>query len=430
MPLRYLHPRDEIVAIMRRIYESAMTTTSGGNLSIREDDGSFWITPSGIDKGNLTRDHIVRVRPDGTIDGNLRPSIEYPFHGAIYRARPDVSAVAHAHPPALVSFCITRSVPDTNILPKAHDICGTAGYAPYAMPGSDALGDGIADEFKKGHNVVLMENHGIVAAGSTLTEAFSRMETLDFCARLHILARSIGTPRILTKDEVTLPQEKQNPNYQPLDRDAVPSAECDIRRTLISLIHRSCDRGLANSTEGTFSARIGNDFVISPYGADRKSLRPEDLVFISKGNAERGKIPSKSAEFHARVYELHPEIGAIFIAHPPTVLSFSVCGLPFDTRIIPESYVMLHDIATVPYGSHIHDRDAVASKLSAATPAVIIANDCIIVTGKSPLDAFDKLEVAEFSARAVINAKSIGTLHEINEAYISEIRKHFNIKLS
>ncbi len=427
MPLRYVHPRDEIVMIMRRIYNSAMTTTSGGNLSIREDDGSFWITPSGTDKGMLTRNEIVRVLPDGSVEGTHRPSIEYPFHAAIYRARPDVRAVAHAHPPALVSFSITRTVPDTNILPKAHDICGTVGYAPYAMPGSAALGNGIADEFKKGHNVVLMENHGIVAAGAALPEAFSRMETLDFCARLHILARSIGTPHILSKDEVVLPHEKLNPSYAPLDRGSVPSNELELRRTLISLIHRSCDRGLANSTEGTFSARVGNDFIISPFGIDRRSLLPDDLVFITGGRAERGKEPSKSSEFHGRVYEMHPEVGAVFIAHPPTVLAFSVSGLPFDTRIIPESYVMLHDIPTLSYGSHITDRDSVASKLSLATPAVIIANDCIIVAGKSPLEAFDKLEVAEFSARAVINAKSIGKLHEINDDSIKEIRNHFNI---
>ena len=113
------HPRDQITEIIRRIYEAQLTTTSGGNISIRDDEGNIWITPTAVDKGSLQRKDIVCVKPDGQITGHHRPSSEFPFHKAIYEARKDISAVIHAHPPALVSFSIVRQMPDSNVIPQA-----------------------------------------------------------------------------------------------------------------------------------------------------------------------------------------------------------------------------------------------------------------------------------------------------------------------
>ncbi|HTN75866.1 MAG TPA: class II aldolase/adducin family protein, partial [Pirellulaceae bacterium] len=102
-----VHPCDEIMQTMERIYRYRMTTTSGGNLSIRDDDG-VWITPARVDKGSLGRDDIVCVTPAGDVLGRHQPSSELPFHQAIYAARPDIKAIVHAHPVALVAFSICR----------------------------------------------------------------------------------------------------------------------------------------------------------------------------------------------------------------------------------------------------------------------------------------------------------------------------------
>src|SRR5262249_146680 len=107
-----IHPRDAIMRTMERIYRYRMTTTSWGNPSIREDDGAIWIPPARLDKGSLRRDDIVRVDRDGSVEGLHRPSSEFPFHKAIYEARPDVGGIVHAHPVALVAFSICRTVPD------------------------------------------------------------------------------------------------------------------------------------------------------------------------------------------------------------------------------------------------------------------------------------------------------------------------------
>jgi len=172
MRFSLLHPRDQLVAIMERIYRQGMITLSGGNLSVLDRNGDIWITPAGVDKGALVPRDIMCVRADGTEEGPHRPSSEYPFHRAIYARRPDLQAVVHAHPPALVSFSIARQTPDTRIIPQANRICGAVGYAPYALPGSEQLGTNIAATFAQGYDVVLLENHGIATGGTSLLEAF------------------------------------------------------------------------------------------------------------------------------------------------------------------------------------------------------------------------------------------------------------------
>jgi len=98
-------------------------------------------------KGSHTPGDIMLVKSDGEITGPHKPSIEYPFYQAIYQIRPDLKAVVHAHPPALVSFSIVRQIPNTNLIPQAKNVCGPIGYAKYRIPGSKALGDEIADQF-------------------------------------------------------------------------------------------------------------------------------------------------------------------------------------------------------------------------------------------------------------------------------------------
>src|SRR3954471_16932475 len=194
-PRDLIQPRDAIMRTMERIYRYRMTTTSGGNLSIRDDEGDIWITPARLDKGALRRDDIVRVRGDGTTEGPHRPSSEFPFHKAVYDARPDVRGIVHAHPVALVAFSICRKVPETRLLYQSRHICGEVGFAPYALPGSAALGSNIAKTFAAGYDCAVLENHGIVTAGADLPGAFERFETLEFTAKTVIKASRLGAIR-------------------------------------------------------------------------------------------------------------------------------------------------------------------------------------------------------------------------------------------
>ncbi len=427
---KFLHPRDEIIEIINRIYQNGMTTTSGGNLSILDDDGSIWITPKGIDKGSLIPKNIVRVLPNGTVDGIHEPSSELPFHIAIYKARRDIKAIVHAHPPALVSFAITRKIPDTRIVPKASEICGKVGYAKYALPGSNALGAVIASVFESGHDTVLMENHGIVTVGNSLFHAFQKLETLDFCARLTLKANILGEVKVLSNQELEL--SRKEIFLDEFEHTSPSSKEKELRKKIISLIHRSYSQNLVTSTEGTFSARVNDDeFIITPWGMDRKYLSEEDLVLIKNNKREAGKKPSRSVGLHREIYRNHTFINAILIAHPPNILAFGVCDKKFDTRTIPESYLVLREIPKIPYGAELgkseQDLSSITNLISENTPIILCENDCIIVTGSSLLQSYDRLEVAEFSAKSVIASKAIGEVVPINKSEIDELEKAFGI---
>src|SRR5205085_3427587 len=137
-------PRHRIAIDHGPIQRRGMTTTSGGNLSIREENGDIWITPRAVDKGTLKPEEVIQVKPDGKVIGKHSPSVELPFHQLTYQGRPDLRAIVHAHPPALIAFSLVRKLPDISLIPDAPSICGEVGMAEYGLPGSDDLGEKIA----------------------------------------------------------------------------------------------------------------------------------------------------------------------------------------------------------------------------------------------------------------------------------------------
>lgn len=427
MNFEMLHPADQLVMLMERIYSYGMTTTSGGNLSILDDNGDIWITPGGIDKGTLTRADIVQVKPDGTVIGIHKPSSEFPVHERIYRARPDIRGILHAHPPALVAFSIARVIPETKIIPNVAQICGSMSMAPYDVPGSQGLSKKVTAEFEKGHNMVMLENHGVFVGASDIFKAFMAFETLDFCARVEIEGRKIGTIKVLPEKYLNTSKEKQQVKMDEFVCTSYSSEERAARREMCKLIHRAYDQQLFTSSQGTFSQRLSDgSFIITPYAKDRKYLEEEDIVRIQGDWCEAGKMPSRSVLLHKKIYDKHPEINSIIIAHAPNIMAFAVTDAEFDSRTIPEAYIMLRDVKKVPFGSSFMQPDMVADIFDHMTNILIVENDCVIVTGASLLNAFDKLEVMEYSAKAVVASKSIGDIVEISDSEVKDLREAFH----
>jgi ribulose-5-phosphate 4-epimerase/fuculose-1-phosphate aldolase len=424
----YIHPREQLVTIMRRVYGYGMTTTSGGNISVRDESGDIWITPGGTDKGALTEADIVRIRGDTVAEGIHPPSSELPFHRAIYEARPDIRAVLHAHPAALGAFSLVRKIPDTSIIPQARAVCGEVGYAAYAIPGSEELGRNIAAAFSKGFDTVLLENHGVAAGGGNLLEAFQRFETLDFCARTLINAGALGTARSLGPDQIALFNLGKNQGLPEFDVKARTSAELAFRREMREFAHRAYRQRLMTSTEGTVSVRTDKDsFLISPYGIDRSYLDESDFVLIDRGRRERGLVPSRAVIMHREIYAANPEILAVISAQSPAVTAFTVTGTPLESAFIPESYVVLRDMPLIAFGRQFTDEKALAREISPRTPVVLLQNDAVLTTGGSLTEAYDRLEVAEFSANAILNAARVGSVHRIGEQELDAIRKKFGL---
>lgn len=421
-----MHPSDQIILIIDRIYKRGLTTTSGGNISIIDESGDIWVTPSAVDKGSLQREDIVCIKKDGTQVGRHKPSSEFPFHKAIYESRPDIKAIIHAHPPALVSFSVARQIPNTNIIPQARNVCGPIAYAPYALPGSTKLGESIAKEFKENYNAVIMENHGAVVGGTDLRDAFQRFETLEFSGRTIINGKTISNPVYLSDEDIEN-FEEQIPHLQPeMEHVTHPSDERDIRESMVSMVKRACEQGLMISSYGTISVRWReNDFLITPTNISRWDIQREDIVQIRDGKREPGKIPSRGLWLHQEIYRRNPKVNSIIITQSPYLMAFGVTGEKFDVRTIPESWIFLQDVPNVAFGSHFRDKDTILNLVEEDISCIIIENDSVLVTGNALLDAFDRLEVAEFSAKSLTMSQPLGELNPINEEQIRELRRKF-----
>ena len=424
-----MHPAEQITLIIGMIYRSGMTTTSGGNLSILDENGDIWITPAGIDKGSLTPKDIMCVKADGTIIGPHKPSSEYPFHRALYKMRPGLHSVIHAHPPGLVTFSITHQVPDTSILPQALGVCGPVGFAPYALPGSELLGEKIAGEFAKNpdYKAVIMENHGVVLMGEDIADAYQRFETLELCARTILNANTLGTPRYLNEKQIQHHTQAIHNSFQHFMNVEHPSDERAIRTEICEVVRRACRQGLMSSSYGTASIRWrGDDFLITPANVQRWDLEPNDIVQVKDGMIEAGKTASRSVALHYEIYKRNPKINSIILTQTPSLMGYCCTEEKFDVRTIPESWIFLQDVPKFPFGSKYDNLNALAEEFK-VRPCVMLENDSVIVTGDKLINTFDRLEVADFSARSLIMAAPVGKLNPITDSEIDELRVAFHV---
>lgn len=422
MNFELLHPRDQIVATMERIYGHDMTTTSGGNISVRDENGDIWITPARVDKGNLRRQDIVRIRPDGSAEGIHPPSSEWPFHLSVYKVRPDIGSVVHAHPGALVSFSICGKVPDTRVFPEAAKVCGRVAFAPYALPGSVQLGENIAQQFASAAkpSCVVLENHGVVVGGENLARAFARFETLEFAAQIILQASQLGPVQYL--QEPADSGSHQLPGCAP---EPLSSREKELRKEICDFVQRAYAHRLITSTWGSFSARIDeSSFLITPFNVDRKALTVADLVVVRNGRCVPGLLPSRATPLHAALYQTHPQVQAVINALPVHATAFSVSDCTLDTRTIPESFLFLKDVSKIPF-AHQNSGEQVAAFVTPGTPIALLENNGALVAGRSVLDAFDRLEVLEATAAAIIRGRALGPITPMSEQTIQELLKAF-----
>lgn len=429
MNIQYIHPADHIVMFMQRVYDKKLTSMSGGNLSIRDNEGNIWITPASIDKGSLTRRDIICVHPNGDCEGPHAPSSELPFHRSVYKLRPDLNAVLHAHPPALVAFSVVRRLPELNLTPTVRYMCKNIKMAAYAIPGSQALSAEVGKVFEQGCNIALLENHGVCVGAADMLTAFQQFETLNYAAELEALATRLGEIRPLSEtarqmSKTNVCSELRNVSPQPCS-----SEELAARRDLIALIRRSYKMGLFTAAQGTYSTRLSDgSFIITPLHADPAYLEADDLVRIQDGAKEPGKTPDADVLLHQKIYDKNPKIGAIAFAQPVHSMVFAVTDMPFDTRTIPESYILLRDVKRIPFEAAYQNLDDVAAEFDNAHPVLLIENKSVIVTGASMLQVFDRLEVMEMTAASILKAQALGTIAHIPSGEIAALKTAFHLE--
>jgi len=201
------HLRAEIVRIGQLMHARGLLCGFEGNLSARLDDERLLMTPSGLHKGLMREEQLLVVDLAGRVvvaseaTRGLRPTSELPMHLEAYRRRPDVRAVVHAHPPITVALSIAGVPMDTPLLPEVIVLLGLIPTTDYAMSSSDE-GAAAIRQLIAGHDVIILQRHGTLTVGATLTAAFMRLETVEQNARIHFMLAQLGADNPLAAHEV------------------------------------------------------------------------------------------------------------------------------------------------------------------------------------------------------------------------------------
>jgi L-fuculose-phosphate aldolase len=196
---KYKSERKEVAHFMRRLYKHGLTTTSGGNISLRLSDDAIIITPSGTDKGRMNWKEVGIVNIFGdNLTPELKPSVELEMHLSIYKKKEDVYAIIHAHPIFASLFTAIKSKINTKLTEEAKAILGEPLLVRYAATGSAELANVVAENVLKS-DILLLENHGILTTGSNLLLAFDKVEVLENAAKMTLMTEKTGKKKPLDK---------------------------------------------------------------------------------------------------------------------------------------------------------------------------------------------------------------------------------------
>lgn len=198
----YKKERKEVASFMRRLYRQGLTTTSGGNISIRISDSIILITPSATDKGRMRWYDVGILNINGeNMTPDLKPSIELGMHLSIYRKEKGIKAIVHAHPLFASAFTAMKLKINTLLTAEARAICGDPCYVPYSLMGTEELAS-LASEKIQESDILLLENHGILTTGTSLLQAFDKLEVLENAAKMTLIVEITGKEKPLNRDQI------------------------------------------------------------------------------------------------------------------------------------------------------------------------------------------------------------------------------------
>ena len=194
--------KKQICEVGHKLYAKGFVAANDGNISVKVSDNEYYCTPTGVSKGDLTPDMIIRI--DGTgkkIEGKLNPSSEIKMHLRVYRERPDVTAVVHAHPPVATAFTVAGVELDKYILPEAVLTIGNVPTCEYGTPSTMEIPDSLMPYIQE-HDAFMLKNHGALTVGNTLTRAMFTMEEVEFNANIMKMAMELGKIEEIPEDQM------------------------------------------------------------------------------------------------------------------------------------------------------------------------------------------------------------------------------------
>lgn len=196
--------RKQICEIGKRIYMNGFVAANDGNISVRISDNEIITTPTGVSKGYMTPDMLVKVNMNGDVisaSGKYKPSSEIKMHLRVYKEREDVKSVVHAHPPYGTSFAIAGVSLNKPIMPEAVISLGCVPIAEYGTPSTNEIPEAIS-KYLQNYDALLLENHGALSYGADLMTAYFKMESLEFYAKLTFISTLLGGPKELNETQV------------------------------------------------------------------------------------------------------------------------------------------------------------------------------------------------------------------------------------
>ena len=196
--------RHDIVEIGRRLWQRGFVASNDGNISVRIASDRLLMTPASVSKGFMSAEMMVITDLEGRVieaAPGRKPSSEALMHLVVYRERPDINAVVHAHPPIATGFAVAGIALDRAVLAEVVTTLGGIPIAGYATPSTQELAETVAPLIKT-HDGVLLANHGAVALGRDLFSAYYKMETIEHFAQISLVARQLGREHLLSREEV------------------------------------------------------------------------------------------------------------------------------------------------------------------------------------------------------------------------------------
>jgi L-fuculose-phosphate aldolase len=199
--------RADIVEVGRRMYARGYTASNDGNISVRLGSDRLLMTPKGVCKGFMAPEMMCVTDLEGRkLQGDRDPSSEMLMHLEVYRRRPDVQAVVHAHPPTATGFAVAGIPLDRAVLAEVLTTLGSIPIAEYATPSTRELPEAVR-RYIKAHDGMLLANHGALTVGSDVYSAYYKMETIEHFAKISLVARLLGREHLISREEVDRLQE-------------------------------------------------------------------------------------------------------------------------------------------------------------------------------------------------------------------------------
>lgn len=193
--------KEQVLLLAKRCYDEKLMAGTSGNLSVLSDDGKIVITPGSVDYSGMTPDDIMVIDFNGTIlEGPHKPSSEWRMHAEIYIHLPHVRAVVHTHSPYATSFAVTGEPVPVILIEMVPFIGGDMPVSEYACTGTKEVGENAVRSLRDRH-ACLMRNHGVLAVGDDLQQAYIRAVYAEDAAKIYHLAKAAGKPIILTEEQ-------------------------------------------------------------------------------------------------------------------------------------------------------------------------------------------------------------------------------------